>query len=176
MCFYTHPHSRRMVTCGHVGCVAQHPTWHLLIPLQAILFRIFPDFGPIFVLLFGCLSKLIFLCIWCHWKSLDVQLPQALTQFDLELQLQRYHIWKRGNTMQEIMQQFSWKIHFFQFVANIFEPSLWKIFETSKFNLVQIDCSNCCSVGTVFCAKTAPKTTLFDMKIVKYLIRVLEFY
>ena len=78
---------------------------------------------------------------------------------------------------------FSWKIHFFQTMADIVEPFLWEVVEKSYFNLVYADCSNCCSVGTVFAGKCSKNSHFWPEKgkkkkekKVKHLMRVPEFY
>lgn len=48
----------------------------------------------------------------------------------------------------EILQYFSWKIHFSQSLTSIVKPFLWEVLETLYFNLVQMDCPNCYLVGT----------------------------
>ena len=86
------------------------------------------------------------------------------------------HLEERWRSVGNSATLFLKKIHFSQYVADIVEPFFWEVVGTSYFNLVQMDCSNCCSIGIGFCVKTAPKTTLFYLKIVKHLIRVSEFY
>ena len=62
------PHSCIM-SCGYVGCAAQHPTCCLLIFVQAVIFRIYLSSSWIFVLLFGGIYELQFLQIWYPWKE-----------------------------------------------------------------------------------------------------------
>lgn len=70
---------------------------------------------------------------------------------------------------------FSWKIHFFQSIADIVKPFLWEVFETSYFNLVWIFLPIVAQF-VQFLAQNWSKNNHFFLKNVKYLIKVSEFY
>ena len=63
------------------------------------LFCLFLIFVPIFKQLFASLSELCYSQTLYAWKFLNVQFPTFLTSAVLELQLSRYHAWKKGDVV-----------------------------------------------------------------------------
>ena len=128
------------------------------------LFHLFLISDPIFKLLFGGLSKLCFIWILYAWKSPNFSFKRSWSHL-----IWSYGHWditpkKKVTQSWKILWLFSWKIHIFQFEADIVERFWWKLAKTLFFKMVQPTCSNSCPIFIVYCAKSSKKLLVFFLE------------